>query len=79
MLNLVSKSYVHYPTGSSQPKTDAYDAALKNIAEKVSQRGARLVVIGPNPVLSRQEMMALKPEWFFFTAMTITSVPTGTI
>lgn len=63
-LHLVSKSYVHYPTGSSQPKTDAYDAALKNIAEKVSQRGARLVVIGPNPVLSKQEMMALKPEWF---------------
>jgi hypothetical protein len=63
-LHLVSKSYVHYPTGSSQPKTDAYDAALKNIAKKVSQRGARLVVIGPNPVLSKQEMMALKPEWF---------------
>ena len=63
-LHLVSKSYVHYPTGSSQPKTDAYDAALKNIAKKVSQRGARLVVIGPNPLLSKQEMMALKPEWF---------------
>jgi len=63
-LHLVSKSYVHYPTGSSQPNIDAYDAALKNIAKKVSQRGAELVVIAPNPVLSKQKMMALKPEWF---------------
>jgi len=63
-LHLVSKSYVHYPTGSSQPGANAYDAALKDVANKISQRGAKLVVIGPNPVLSKQEMMALKPEWF---------------
>ena len=63
-LHLVGKSYVHYPTGSSQPGANAYDAALQDIANKISQRGARLVVIGPNPVLSKQEMMALKPEWF---------------
>jgi peptidoglycan/LPS O-acetylase OafA/YrhL len=63
-LHLINKSYVRYPTGTSHPDIKAYDAALKNIAEKVAQRGARLVVIGPNPVLAKQEMMALKPEWF---------------
>ena len=63
-LHLISKSYVRYPTGSSHPRTDAYDAALKDIADKVAQRGAKLIVIGPNPLLAKQEMMALKPEWF---------------
>ncbi len=48
-LHLVSKSYVRYPTETSHPVADAYNAALKDIPEKVSQRGARLVVIGPNP------------------------------
>ncbi len=63
-LHLVSRSYVRYPTLDSRPGADAYDAALKDIAAKVAQRGANLVVLGPNPVLGKQEMMALKPEWF---------------
>ena len=63
-LHLVSKSYVRYPTGSSHPRTDSCDAALKDIADKVAQRGAKLFVIGPNPLLAKQEMMALKPKWF---------------
>ena len=63
-LHLVSKSHVRYPTLTSHPEIDSYDAALKDIADKVAQRGAKLIVIGPNPLLAKQEMMALKPEWF---------------
>jgi peptidoglycan/LPS O-acetylase OafA/YrhL len=63
-LHLVSKSYVRYPTVTSHPEADSYDAALKDIADKVAQRGANFIVIGPNPLLAKQEMMALKPEWF---------------
>lgn len=63
-LHLASKSYVRYPTITTQPSPSAYDAAIKDLAGKINQKGARLILIGPNPNLSTQEMMALNPEWF---------------
>jgi peptidoglycan/LPS O-acetylase OafA/YrhL len=63
-LHLTSKSYVRYPTGTTQPSPAAYDLAFKSLAKDIAQKGAFLVVAGPNPNLSTQEMMALNPEWF---------------
>ncbi|MFZ9752855.1 MAG: acyltransferase family protein [Cyanobium sp.] len=63
-LHLTSKSYVRYPTGTTQPSPAAYDLAFKSLAKDITQKGAFLIVAGPNPNLSIQEMMALNPEWF---------------
>lgn len=62
--HLPNKSYVRYPTGHSQPSPSAYDKAITAFLAKASSRGARVILIGPNPTLSTQEMMALRPEWF---------------
>jgi peptidoglycan/LPS O-acetylase OafA/YrhL len=63
-IHLPNRSYVRYPTGHTQPRPDAYDKALQSFLARVSERGARVVVVGPNPTLSTQELMALRPEWF---------------
>ena len=63
-LHLTSKSYVRYPSVASEPSPAAYDQAIRKLAFKISERGAKLVLVGPNPNLSTQEMMALNPEWF---------------
>ncbi|MFM7641217.1 MAG: acyltransferase family protein [Cyanobium sp.] len=62
--HLPNKSYVRYPTGHSQPSPSAYDKAIAAFLAKASSRGAKVILIGPNPTLSTQEMMALRPEWF---------------
>jgi len=63
-LHLTSKSYVRYPTGTTEPSPAAYDQAIEALTAKIAQKGAHLVLVGPNPNLSTQEMMALNPEWF---------------
>jgi peptidoglycan/LPS O-acetylase OafA/YrhL len=63
-LHLTSKSYVRYPTGTTQPSPAAYDLAFKSLAKDIARKGAFLIVAGPNPNLSTQEMLALNPEWF---------------
>lgn len=63
-LHLTSKSYVRYPSATINPSPTAYDQAIESLLAKASARGARVILIGPNPTLATQELMALKPEWF---------------
>ena len=63
-LHLTSKSYVKYPSATINPSPSAYDQAIESLLAKASARNARVILIGPNPNLATQELMALKPEWF---------------
>lgn len=63
-LHLTNKSYVKYPSATIIPSPSAYDQAIESLLAKVSARGAKVILIGPNPNLATQELMALKPEWF---------------
>jgi len=63
-LHLTSKSYVRYPTRMTEPSPAAYDRAIEALAAQIALKGAHLILVGPNPNLSTQEMMALNPEWF---------------
>ncbi len=55
--------YVEYPR-QSLPPSDVYDVAIRRLAESVKARGARLKLIGANPVLTLDELSASNPQWF---------------
>ena len=63
-LHTSSKSYVHYPSGSAQPRFDVYDEAIQDLMKKIQATGASFVFVGGNPNLSTQEFAALRPDWF---------------
>ena len=56
--------YLHYPPAPGLPDVGAYDRPLLALAEAVRARGARLLVIGANPVLSSRHLAVLVPQWF---------------
>lgn len=56
--------YLRYPPAPGLPPVDAYDRPLLELAAAVRSRGARLLVIGGNPVLSSRHLAVLVPHWF---------------
>ena len=64
-LHYAKPQYLRYPK-SGRPPVDAYDAALLEFAGKIRSKGAQLLIIGSNPVLTQDEIMLLKPQWFQF-------------
>jgi hypothetical protein len=55
--------YIDYPQ-EGLPRSDAYDLAVTRLADAVRARGARLKLIGANPVLTLDELSASNPQWF---------------
>jgi peptidoglycan/LPS O-acetylase OafA/YrhL len=62
-LYLENPEYLDY-RGGKLPPVEAYDAALSRLAGAVRAKGARLLVMGSNPSLSKFQVMSLSPQWF---------------
>jgi len=62
-LYLAKAQYVTY-AGGQMPGLDSYDAALDNFAQRVSERGGRIVLLGSNPTLPIPALQSMNPQWF---------------
>ena len=63
-LNFPKTQYLSYGGLFSLPPVDAYDAELLSFYLQVAGRGAHLLIMGANPILSQDTYASAKSNWF---------------
>ncbi|MGZ5270248.1 MAG: acyltransferase family protein [Ramlibacter sp.] len=63
-LYMAHEQYLRYRSGQLPPD-DAYDRAIRSLADAVQAKGVRLVLLGGNATLSPQHVQSLRPQWFY--------------
>jgi len=67
-LDFPKQGYLSYKN-SKLPPLEAYDNGLIKLSKGVSIKGAKLLVIGANPILTFQQRQHLRnPQWFNFSS-----------
>ncbi len=66
-LHFAKTQYLMYP-GTSLPSLESYDTALRILNSAIVARGARLLVVGGNPVLTPSSFASLNRQWYQFSA-----------
>ena len=76
---LQKDQYIAYSNGllSDIPPATAYDQAISALAQLVEAKGARLLLIGSNPILTPQQVQQLSTQWYQFAPTPDTISPTN--
>ncbi len=62
-LYLPKSQYLTYKA-NRLPPVDAYDSAISKLIRAVRRKSANLLLVGPNPTLTPEQLAALSKQWF---------------